>query len=695
MTGGTDFYQVILGDRPGRVCVAVGFGPYRNADGKYKHHTWEEDRRFEWPAQRAELEAYAESIAAGPAADFYVCPAVRHSGARGRRKGDALPPLVVWADLDGEPTDPALFAQLIDLGGFVVESGTPGHRHAYWPLTRPVDLGTHSRLGQALVARLGADHKWSDETLLRLPGTYSYKSGEKVRVVASSWNGRRVDPEDLAELLGVDLTQAPGDSGTEPAGERPAVVAELAPATLPGLVRHALEHPEVTDRSAACARVIGACRDAHLTAGQALSLLATYPPARRYRDDRHMAADVARVYAKSIAVAARTSAMPTVNQFLGLPDSTAPTRSESTMNGAESTSAEGGESAPAPAGVAETPERVERARIVTGGSFIYDAPQTVPSIWGRGDEVLWAEGEPLMITGPTGVGKTTLGGQLVAGRLGLLDETLGYPVKPGRRVLYLAMDRPAQIARALGRLLRQHPREVLDERLVVLKGPPPADLGRHPSVLLALADEHGADTVVIDSMKDAASKLSDEETGQGLNTAMQYCVAAGIEVMAYHHQRKATNGAGGGKPTSISDVYGSAWLTAGCGSVVLLWGSAGDLVVELSHLKQPADKIGPVKLLHDHEAGRSRLFENVDLLDLIALPATVREIAMQLNDGTGPVSDAVIEQTRRKLETAVRQGFASKVPSRPGAPAAYVRAGLKGVTDGVTAPSESDWPTAS
>lgn len=318
------------------------------------------------------------------------------------------------------------------------------------------------------------------------------------------------------------------------------------------------------------------------------------------------------------------------------------------------------------------------SRLVAGGAFVHDVPEQVPAVWGHGDEVLWAEGEPLMITGPTGVGKTTLGGQLVAGRLGLQEEVLGQPVRPGNRVLYLAMDRPAQIARALGRLLRDKPRGVLDQRLVVWKGPPPADLARQPKRLLEMARQAGADTVVLDSLKDAASKLSDEEAGQGLNAAMQHCVAEGVEVVAYHHQRKTVNGSGAGKPTTISDVYGSAWLTAGCGSVVLLWGSAGDLIVELSHLKQPADRVGPWTIRHDHVAGLSHRQNAMDLLDLLAAPSTVREVAMRLSGSDQPASDAEIEAARRKLEAAVKAGTAEKVPSHAGQPVTYVRSAPTG-----------------
>lgn len=310
----------------------------------------------------------------------------------------------------------------------------------------------------------------------------------------------------------------------------------------------------------------------------------------------------------------------------------------------------------------ETPPEPETTRLVLGGAFIHDAPIQVPSIWGRGEEVFWSEGEPLLITGPTGVGKTTLGGQVIAGRLGLIPTVLGYPVTPGKRVLYLAMDRPVQIARALGRNLRQFPREVLDERIVFWRGPPPSDLAMHPSVLLELARRAGADTVVLDSLKDAAVKLSDEEVGQGLNRAMQLCVANDVQVMGYHHQTK--RGAGGdSKPNSLADVYGSAWITAGVGSVLLLWGNAGDPVVELSHLKQPAGEIGPLQLTHDTAAGTMAIVVGEDVLDLLRSGAlTAVEVATALYGATTPTK-AQTEKARRKLLKLVDKELAVRISS--------------------------------
>jgi hypothetical protein len=238
----------------------------------------------------------------------------------------------------------------------------------------------------------------------------------------------------------------------------------------------------------------------------------------------------------------------------------------------------------------ETPEALRRMR--DGASFILDAPDKVPSIWGDGDECLWAEGEALMIVGPPGVGKTTLTGQVVRGLLGLQGSVLGLPVRTAEaRVLYLAMDRPAQIARGLRRAFDEADRPILSERLRVWEGPPPGDIAKHPDVMLTLAELAEADVVIVDSVKDAAVGLTEDETAASYNRARQKCLANHVQVLELHHMVK--RGANGTKPTELADVYGSAWLTAGAGSVLLLWGAAGDLLVEMKHLKQPVGEVGP------------------------------------------------------------------------------------------------------
>lgn len=316
----------------------------------------------------------------------------------------------------------------------------------------------------------------------------------------------------------------------------------------------------------------------------------------------------------------------------------------------------------------ETDPGWARGLFVPGGQFILDAPAEPPAIWGDGDQVLWAEGEPLLITGPTGVGKTTLVANVVLARIGVGPAAvLDLAVRPARRVLYLACDRPAQIARAFRRLVSPHDRARLDEALVVRKGPPPQDVAKHPRLLLDLARQADADCIVIDSLKDVAVKLSDDEVGAAVNQAHQHVVAAGLDLAALHHQRKPQSGQ---QPKNIEDVYGSTWIVAGAGSVVLLWGESGDPVVELRHLKQPAATVGPLVVEHDQAAGTVRLHgDTADPLTILRLAGdagiVARAMAERLYGNPDPDRND-IRKARRRLDRLVTEGHAEKVPGRSG-----------------------------
>lgn len=313
------------------------------------------------------------------------------------------------------------------------------------------------------------------------------------------------------------------------------------------------------------------------------------------------------------------------------------------------------------------PPRVDPARLVPGGSFIFDEPDTVPVLWGTGDQVLWAAGESMFVVGPQGVGKTSVVNQLVLARIGVRDpELLGYPVVVSDDpVLYLAADRPRQVARSLRRMVDPDDRDRLNERLTVWKGPPPVDLARDPNLLVDMAAACQAGAVVLDSLKDLAIGLSDDETGAGVNRAIQTALVAGVEVIPLHHQRKA--GANGGKPKSMSDVYGSTWLTAGAGSVLLLWGEPGDLVVTLHHLKQPADDIGPLSLIHDHDTGTTTLVDQLDLVGLASRAPngiTAADAARALFGTQDPERNQT-EKARRRLDRLAKAGELQLEPGNP------------------------------
>lgn len=300
-----------------------------------------------------------------------------------------------------------------------------------------------------------------------------------------------------------------------------------------------------------------------------------------------------------------------------------------------------------------------RDRSVDGATFALDTPAIPPAIWGDGNEIAWAGGESLMLVGPQGVGKTTLAGQLCLGRIGLRHRLLGMPIAPSAsRVLYLACDRPSQIRRSFRRMVDEADRETLAERLVVWQGPPAADIARNPTLLVDLARRASADTIIIDSLKDVAADLVKDEAGNGYNRARQTATVAGIELVELHHQRKA--GREGTKPRALADVYGSVWLTAGAGSVLLLWGDPGDPVVELVHLKQPMEEVGPAKLLHDATTGTVTILQGADVLQLVQRNPglTAVEAARLMFDIQGRSPEArETEKARRRLETLARKGL--------------------------------------
>ena len=130
--------------------------------------------------------------------------------------------------------------------------------------------------------------------------------------------------------------------------------------------------------------------------------------------------------------------------------------------------------------------------------------------------------------------------------------------------------------------------------------------------------------------------------------------------MLLHHERKAANGVK--RVHSLDDVYGSTWLTSGLGSVIVLDGDPGDPTVELRHLKQPAEPVGPLTLRHDHSVGRTVLFDSrPDLLELLIMAGangvSAEEAALAI---IGRATDNDRKTIRRQLARLVTGGMARK-----------------------------------
>ncbi|WP_302497045.1 bifunctional DNA primase/polymerase [Rhodococcus pyridinivorans] len=294
-------------------------------------------------------------------------------------------------------------------------------------------------------------------------------------------------------------------------------------------------------------------------------------------------------------------------------------------------------------------------RFSRGGSFILDQPEVPTAVWGSGEQVLWAEGEALMLTGHQGTGKTTLAQQVILHRLGVrTGPFLGFDVPVVMRpVLYLAMDRPTQAARSMRRMVGEEHRAVLDEYVVVWSGPLPFDPLGSPSIVADWATEYVPDlsVVVVDSVKDYAAmrSLSDDSIASGLNSSWQELIARKIEVVLLHHERKAANGEK--RRIALDNVFGSTLLTSGTGSVFGIEGNPGDEVVTLHHLKQPAETLPPLEVHHDHPSGTSTVHSG---------PRTVREVLALAGDNGATAAEIIVrlglkdtENNRRKIRKEI------------------------------------------
>ncbi len=178
---------------------------------------------------------------------------------------------------------------------------------------------------------------------------------------------------------------------------------------------------------------------------------------------------------------------------------------------------------------------------------------------------------------------------------------------------------------------------------------------------------------MLDSVKDAALGLSEDEVGAGYNRARQKLIREGIELLELHHTVKRN--AQGGAPSTAADVYGSTWLTNGTGSVILLTGDPGDPVIGFRHARQPAEEVGPWQLLHDQAAGRITIHHQFDPVamavaagaDGITLDVVV---AAQHRDEnlTGRARASAKEKARRLLDKLVDAGKLTRIDGVKGGP---------------------------
>jgi hypothetical protein len=129
-----------------------------------------------------------------------VLPRVRR---RGRLEDVAPEAGVLWVDCDSDASAAAL-ASFQPRPSMAISSGSGQHRHAYWLLRKPVDLGCVERLNRRLALALGADAGvvTKPHTILRPAGSVNMKHSPPapVRLIGMR-ESRRVSAVELDRRL--------------------------------------------------------------------------------------------------------------------------------------------------------------------------------------------------------------------------------------------------------------------------------------------------------------------------------------------------------------------------------------------------------------------------------------------------------------------------------------------------------------
>jgi hypothetical protein len=307
------FLERLFGNRKGYVSMAFGHNPRMNkprfAKGDFR------SGHYAWPEERDQLIGDVDDLLNSPETkheniEVFINPALRKEP--NRKIGTAAPLKWIWCDVDHTPTKDEI-ERMNALGAMTVLSGTNGNRHVYIELEKPVTLVAHRALERLLARALNAPDKISENDLLRLPGTWNWKSHEPQQVWLKSIGLTTRRPRSLKSLYGMlesmsgldydelkaqakeELQQYEETTGhVDPRHKAPSI------AKMPELVRKAyLYKPAPGKRNDAIFNLVAACKENGLSRDDTHALLWTYSPAvSKWSTPHRISNDVDRIWRK-------------------------------------------------------------------------------------------------------------------------------------------------------------------------------------------------------------------------------------------------------------------------------------------------------------------------------------------------------------------------------------------------------------
>jgi RecA-family ATPase len=216
-----------------------------------------------------------------------------------------------------------------------------------------------------------------------------------------------------------------------------------------------------------------------------------------------------------------------------------------------------------------------------------------------------------LFTGRPGVGKTQLGFQLSADIASGRKEFLGRSIDgTGSQVLFLSLEmNKYQLPHIAKPVFERYPD--LDQRklAVYAKGEMlPLDQESGQAYLEALLERIRPKVVIIDSLSHMASAELTSDTE--MKAAFEFLQRARNEydfglIIIHHHRKKANDAASRKQPDSLSDVYGSFYITAAVDFVLnleVIGNDAEEGTITMSMLKSRYSAIPePVKVVRNNK----------------------------------------------------------------------------------------------
>ena len=156
---------------------------------RYRHPDENQRMQQHWHPTAHPAAAAREILKLAEHTDVYIGVAPRRHRHGGRAAIQRA--WMLWADLD-HPDPDELATRLPVTPGVIIRSGSPGHRHLYWPLTQPLSVPEIEHANRILATALHADTGavLNAATILRPPGTRNFKHAQPTAVTLERFEPR-------------------------------------------------------------------------------------------------------------------------------------------------------------------------------------------------------------------------------------------------------------------------------------------------------------------------------------------------------------------------------------------------------------------------------------------------------------------------------------------------------------------------